>query len=123
MTDNVVFLLIVLMSPLSAVLVFYILNNLKGKKVTETAPTEDLSMAASKENVVIEANAQAKEIVLEAKSQALKIKEDAEVQAKRAQDQVNKLEKDIAIQRTQVETREKELENRARTLKAAKDAI
>jgi len=124
MSDNLILLFIVVMSPLSAVLVFYVLNSRKGKNVQESSPSSvDLSPVVNRESVVAEANAKAKEIVIEAKDQALKIKEEAEELSKKAHDQTNTLEKELAVQRTQVETREKELENRTKTLKAAKEAI
>ena len=124
MSDNLILLFIVVMSPLSAVLVFYVLNSRKGKNVQESSPSsENLSSVVNRESVVAEANAKAKEIVIEAKDQALKIKEEAEELSKKAHDQTNTLEKELAVQRTQVETREKELENRTKTLKAAKEAI
>jgi ribonucrease Y len=129
MSDNTTLIALFIMSPLSAVLVYYLLSSRKGKSVDQTVPAavqepvQAVQQAVNNEVVVQEAQAKAKEIIVEARSQALKIKEDAEQNAKRMQADVIKAEKDIAMQKGQVETREKELENRTRTLKAAKDQI
>jgi ribonucrease Y len=123
MSENLVFYLLVLMSPLSAVLIFYFLNARRSKNVTTSAPVQTTNVELDKEKVVVEANNRAKELVLEARDEALKIKKEAEENIRRLNEEASRLEKDLAVQKTQVEAKERELEGRARNLKLAKDSL
>jgi ribonucrease Y len=123
MTENIVFYLLVFMSPLSAVLVFYYLNARKSKTAPPSTSDQPAPVEVDKETVVVEANNKAREIVLGAKDEALKIKTEAEDRVKKLHEEASKLEKDLAVQKAQVETKEKELEGRARNLKLAKDSL
>ena len=73
--------------------------------------------------ILLEARTQAKEIVVEAKDQALKIKQEAEETTRRLKEQFSETERSILVSKSQLEAKEKELENRTRVLKQAKDLI
>ena len=77
----------------------------------------------SQDPAVLEAKSRAKEIILEAKDSALKIKTEAESSIRSLREQDASLEKDMLIRKSQLETREKEIESKLRTLKQAKEAI
>lgn len=92
----------------------------------ETAPLSQItpkSIDVSAEPVVLEAQTRSKEIIVEAKDAALKIKSEAEAAARKIKEEALEAEKNLTIQKAQVEAKDKELENRARTLKQAKELI
>ncbi|MBP7928026.1 DUF3552 domain-containing protein, partial [Patescibacteria group bacterium] len=94
-----------------------------GDKKPVEQPKTTLEVDVSNEPVVLEAKSRAKELVLEARDSALKIKADAEEYASKAKSGLSEKEKDLAIKQAQVDAKASELEERARTLKKAKDAI
>lgn len=73
--------------------------------------------------LLLEARSQSREIVIEAKSQALKIKQEAEEMVRKTKEQYMETERSLMVSRTQLEAKERELENRTRVLKQAKDLI
>ncbi|EKE00266.1 MAG: hypothetical protein ACD_22C00062G0001 [uncultured bacterium] len=77
----------------------------------------------SDRELISEATLRAKEIVLEARDQAIRIKSDAEVSVKKLHEEVLKLEKDLNVQKAQADAKDKELEDRTKTLRVAKEAI
>ncbi len=95
-----------------------------------TVPEKDLDSEA----VVVEARSKAKEIVIEAKDEALKVRSQAEEEARKikenSHEEVRKIkesslevEKALAIRKTEVETKEKDIEQKVKTLRAVKENI
>lgn len=72
---------------------------------------------------VIQAKQKAADIILEAKTNALKIRTEAEENSRTIRNQTLELEKQVALQKTEVEGKERDIENKAKTLKMAKEAI
>ncbi len=95
----------------------------KAAEPVTPAPISAREIEIQKEALVHEAQFKAKEIIIEAKDQALKIKSEAEVTAKRLQEEVIQLEKNLHAQKAQVDAKDKELEERTKTLRQAKEAI
>lgn len=86
------------------------------------------------EAVVIEARSKAKEIVIEAKDEALKIRSQAEEEgrkikeasleeSRRTKEGTLELEKALTIRKTEVETKEKDIEQKVKALKAVKETL
>lgn len=73
--------------------------------------------------LVIESKAKAREIVVEAKDNALKLRTQAEDDSRRIKEGALELERRIAAQRGEIEAKEKEIDSKVKTLKAAKEAI
>lgn len=72
---------------------------------------------------VADAKATAKEIILEAKDQALKLRSEAENEVRKIKEKAMEEEKKLASQRGDVDSKLKDLEERSRTLKKAKEVI
>lgn len=70
-----------------------------------------------------EARAKATEIVVEAKSQALRLRTEAEEESRKIRDRAVEMEKKLTYIKGQLETKEKELENKANQIKLTKEAI
>ena len=72
---------------------------------------------------VIQARAQAREIIIEAKDMALKLRTKAEDDSRRIKEEAIETEKRQALQKAQLENTTRELEQRTKVLRAAKEAI
>jgi ribonuclease Y len=100
----------------------HVVSTPQPKTTVSTIPTaEDPSIL--RESIVQQAQIKAKEIIVEAKDQALKIKAEAEETAKKLQEEVLRTEKNLSIQKAQVEAKDKELEERTKTLRQAKEIL
>jgi ribonuclease Y len=69
------------------------------------------------------AEARAREILLDAKTQALKIRTAAEDETRKFKENSIEFEKKVAVQRAQLDSEKRDIEQKARTIKLAKDAI
>ncbi len=99
------------------------LKNLLNKfvqKEKETAQVTETAVAGSK---LAGIKARAKEIILEAKDEALRVKTDAEEEARRIKKSVMEEERKSAVQKAEINSKLRELEEKSRTLKKAKGAI
>lgn len=131
--DLLTVLLILAAGSLGALIPRIVANS---KKTTQeerpvvTVPEKDLDSEA----VVVEARSKAKEIVIEAKDEALKVRSQAEEEARKikenSHEEVRKIkesslevEKALAIRKTEVETKEKDIEQKVKTLRAVKENI
>jgi ribonuclease Y len=72
---------------------------------------------------VIQSKAKAREVIVEAKDVALKLRTQAEDDARRIKEGAIELERRIAVQRGEIEAKEKEIDSKVKTLKAAKEVI
>lgn len=90
---------------------------------TQAPISAPMPSTESNNAAIMEARAQAKEIVVEAKGQALHIKTEAEEEVRKIRERSSEMEKRYSLQKAQIEAKEKELENKYRSLKQAKDAI
>ena len=79
--------------------------------------------SAAVEAYIAEARSRAREIIVEAKSVALKVKTEAEDEVRKVKDRASELEKTIMVEKAQLEAKDRDLENRANSLKAAKETI
>jgi len=70
-----------------------------------------------------EIRAKAKEIVVDAKNQALRIRSQAEDESRKVKSKVLEEEKNLALKKGEVDSRLRELDEKSKTLKKAKDAI
>lgn len=93
------------------------------QETVNTTPTAVKTETVQNDTSIQEAQIRAKEIIIEAKDQAFKIKGEAEVAVKKLHEEVNRLERDLNVQKAQVDAKDKELEERTRTLRQAKEAI
>jgi len=117
-------LLVVVFGSIAAVLYL----NSKGKKNQtrpEVAPAKpQISQDdIERDALVIQSKARAQELIIEAKDTSLRLRTQAEDEARRIKEQALDLERKLAIQRGELEGKEKEFDNKVRTLKAAKEAI
>lgn len=99
-----------------------------GKKQKQDDQKEEKSPASKpteldREAVVMQAKAKAKEIILEAKDQALKVKTKTEEEIRRVKDKIGEYEKKYAVQKAQLDSKEKELESRAKSLKQTRNSL
>ena len=105
---------------------FYLLNS-KKKEEKESAPEPEKvkfeSSPADKSTLVLEARAKAKDLIVEAKTLALRIKTKAEDEARKIKEDALEAERSINSKKAENEAKRKEIEGKARILKAAKEAI
>lgn len=73
--------------------------------------------------VVAEASAKAKELILEAKDTALKLRTQAQEETRKIKADALETERKVAIQKAQVDSRIRELESKAKNLRAIKEAL
>ncbi len=99
-------------------------SNLLNLPIEKLPISDDPAAKALAENAItLEARTRAKELVLEARDQAFRVKSSAEDEARKIKEHALEAEKNIAIQKGRLESSEKELENKARTLRLAKETI
>lgn len=103
----------------AAAVYFLSKNKSSGDGVSKEVSVVDVSQ----EQVVLEAKAAAKEIILEAKDSALKVKTAVEEDVRLLREQANKLENEGVLKKAQTDAKEKELEEKAASLRKAKDLI
>lgn len=72
---------------------------------------------------ILEAKTKAKEIIIEAKEQELKIKAQAEEEARRIKEASIEGEKRLVVEKAQIEADRRDIENKVKTLRGAKEAI
>lgn len=84
---------------------------------------QEFATAEEKRELMAEVRAKAKEMILEAKGEALKIKSEAEKEASQIKQKAIEDEKQVAVKQAEINSRAKELDGRATTLKRAKEAI
>lgn len=75
------------------------------------------------EPIILEAKNRAREIMLEAKDEALKIRSQSEELLSKSKEKSIEFEKEIAIEKAKLESKEREIESKTRTLRSAKEAI
>lgn len=109
----------ILIAASSAVAAYYFSVSRK-PKVADKLPKE---VDVSDEAVVLEARTKAREILLEAKDRALKEQETVENRLRSVKEEAVKLEKDLAIKKTEVEVKERDVTNTARQLKELKEKL
>ncbi len=85
------------------------------EKPAESKIDEEAKLAAIR--------AKAKEIVLEAKSEALRIRSSAEEDAKKVKSDSIESEKKLAVQKAEIEAKMRDLDEKTKNLKRAKEAI
>ena len=78
---------------------------------------------AETHQLVIEAKSRAKEIIIEAKDNALKTRTHAEEELQRIRNQANKIEKQIAVKKADLEADRREIQNKMKSLKSATDSL
>ncbi len=105
----------------------YFLNS-KGKKNLTKIDSVPENPRVSQEEVerdalVLQAKTRAQELIVEAKDTSLRLRTQAEDEARRIKEQALDLERKLAVQRGELEGKEKEIENKTRTLKMAKEMI
>ncbi|OGC70204.1 ribonuclease Y [candidate division WWE3 bacterium RIFOXYC1_FULL_39_7] len=119
--DNMFLALLVFISSLGSALLVQIMN--RKKVLTSTSEKSEEPRAISDDSATLEARAQAKEIIVEAKGAALKIRTEAEDEVRRIKENALELEKRLAVQKTQIEGKDRDIENKLRTLKQAKELL
>ncbi|MFA6982234.1 MAG: ribonuclease Y [Patescibacteria group bacterium] len=122
--DALIYVLIAVLSG-SGVLLFSKVKNKKVVDQKEAAPVVAVAVPAAVENesVVIEAKTAAKEIVVEAKDEALKITTEATQKAKEILGRTEEAEKNVAVDKAQLEAKARDIEEKARSLKLIKESI
>jgi ribonuclease Y len=83
------------------------------QQITNPAATQLLERAETR----------AKEILLDAKSQALKIRTTAEDEARKLKESTIEFEKKVAVQRAQLDAERKDIEQKAKAIRAVKETI
>ncbi|KKT85052.1 MAG: Ribonuclease Y [candidate division WWE3 bacterium GW2011_GWC2_44_9] len=84
-------------------------------------PTQDQTQEIQR--YIDQAKARAREIIIEAKDESLRLKSSAEAEAARARTEVSDLEKKVADRLTQLDIKEKELDQKSQTVSALKDLV
>ena len=84
-------------------------------------PTQDQTQEIQR--YIDQAKARAREIIIEAKDESLRLKSSAEAEAARARTEVSDLEKKVADRLTQLDLKEKELDQKSQTVSALKDLV
>ena len=87
------------------------------------SPVVNSSSPVVDEAYLLEARNKAKELVLEAKDTALKIKSEAEDHVKKLREESASLERNLLVQKSQIDVKEKEADTKLRTLKQAKEVL
>ncbi|OGC47878.1 ribonuclease Y [candidate division WWE3 bacterium RIFCSPLOWO2_01_FULL_37_15] len=129
MPDIFVIIVAILLSLTTGGLVIYLLvhkrnnNSNQLSQVPHPIVEQPKNFDVSQDPMILEAKSKAKEIVLEAKDAALKIKTEAETSIRSIREQEGALEKDMLMRKSQLESREREIESKLKTLKQAKEAI
>ena len=129
MPDIFVIIVAILLSLTTGGLVIYLLvhkrnnNSNQLSQVPHPIVEQPKNFDVSQDPMILEAKSKAKEIVLEAKDAALKIKTEAETSIRSIREQEGALEKDMLMRKSQLESREREIESKFKTLKQAKEAI
>jgi ribonucrease Y len=97
----------------------------QAKQPKHPKPDHSQSQTQSRKDDASEAEARAKarEIVVEAKDEALKIRMSAEEEARKTKTRAMEDEKGLAVQRTKIDSKEREIEQKAKTLRMAKEVI
>jgi ribonuclease Y len=125
--DVVTAIFIVLAGIVGAFVSYTIVNSRKPKQQVEAVVSSPSTITVDKdlerEAVVVEARTQAKEILLEAKDQALKIRSQAEDEARRSKESSLESEKFLTVRKTEVETKERDFEQKVRSLKTIKETL
>jgi len=102
--------------------VSHVENSSNNHLVKESLNRED-TVITGKEAILLEARTQAKEILLDAKDKSLKLREETENEIRRSKANSIELEKTLAVQKARLESLEREMSGKAKTLQMAKDAI
>jgi len=121
---QLLFILLVLLVVILAMTVIYLVVNPSKKQATsQSQPAPAPKIDVDDHVLVNEARSKAKEIILEARDNASKIKGDAEEYVCVTKQSVVELEKTFALEKAQLDAKDRDLENKAKTLKLAKDAL
>ncbi len=107
---------------------FIALNKGNGSKQEDTTSSTNTHTPAQKIDVsqdaaVLEAKAQAQEIVLAAKREAMNIESQASEKARKTRESTVELEKSVALQRAELEARERDLGAKAKSVKEIKERL
>ncbi len=98
--------IIVLVSPLLGIGAYYLLTRKSLEK--KQIPQEPDAEAVSKQTLVLEARAKAKELIIEARDEALRIKSEAEKSADELRKKTERREKELDIKATELKVMEKD---------------
>jgi len=91
--------------------------------VSQPAPIIPAIPSDANNPMLARVEARAKEILLEAKSQAFRIRTTAEDEVRKLKEGSIEFEKKIAVQKAQLENERRDLEQKARSVKSAKESI
>ena len=118
-------LIVVLIAVLITAGIAYLLSTRKKTviSVPEQAPFQAPVVVSANDPAILEAKAKAQELVLDAKRQAISIESEAEEKARRIRERTTELEKDVAIKRAEVESRERDLAQKAKSVKEIKERL
>ena len=108
MSDIFLAVIVALVASAGSFGAFYFLG---GKKKITPEKAEEPEVNVSKEAVVIEARAKAKEILVEAKDQAFKTKQEAQKDSTRIKSEALETEKKISAREIEVTGKEKQLKS------------
>ncbi len=89
----------------------------------QDAPKVSTISNSQLQSAMAEAKAKATEIIVEAKSQALRIRQDAEEEVRKYKEKSIELEKKQALEKAQIEAKEREIESKITQLKQVKTNI
>lgn len=93
------------------------------KSVQTSAQAQVYTGDSENDPQVIQARAKAREIIIEAKDQALRLRTKAEEESRNIKEGAIETEKRLALQKAQIEAQTKEIEQRTKVLRVAKEAI
>jgi ribonuclease Y len=110
---DIYMLITVLVSPLLGIGAYYFLSTKKGDTVTKDAPVSEDMPDVTKQAIVVEARAKAKELIIEARDKALKVKADAEKEAFQIKQEASKKEKMLDRKETELKVLEKDIANKS----------
>ncbi len=100
-----------------------LISRLLSKKPQEEVRVDQSVSFASDDSKLIAIKAKAREYVIEAKDEALKIKTEAENEARRIKSEAIEAEKGITILKAEVEAKARDLEEKSKNIKRAKETV
>lgn len=117
-------IIVAILIAVSSATAAYFFSTSKVKKTDSQASSAPLAQAdLSNEKIVIEARNKAKEILLEARDKALREQEDVEERIRKLKDERSSLERELAVKKTELDAKEREVTNNARQLKELKERL
>ncbi|MEZ6255849.1 MAG: ribonuclease Y [Patescibacteria group bacterium] len=115
MTLNIL-IIIILSATLPSAVVYYVVTKLSANKTSA-------ELDVSKETIVLESRAKAREILADAKNQAIRLKAETDEELRKSKSQLASQEKQLAISQSQLEEKEKQLASSTQSAKDIKESL